>query len=276
TTLAATRATESDMHEIEELRRNRRAKRAAAALAKEEGWSSSSEAPLSPQMSPDTLRGWPPPRLTSPTPSQSSEGTTSSTPSQRGNRLSSSRSRRQSPASSIDSNVNLGKSSSLSNIPASQSVQSSSAQVLSDKSLADPNAAYICDNSLLTRAPTFFPSEEEFTDPLDYIEKIRPEAEQFGLCRIVPPSNFKPECRVNDDMRFTGNNQYIHKMMRRWGPNVRTLHAIKRCLAKQNIELTSNPLIGCMELDLVRLYEVVEQHGGLMSVIEKELWGKVA
>lgn len=63
-TSATTRATESDMLEIEELRRNRRAKRAAAALAREEGWSSSSEAPLSPQMSPDTLRGWPPPRLT--------------------------------------------------------------------------------------------------------------------------------------------------------------------------------------------------------------------
>lgn len=63
--------------------------------------------------------------------------------------------------------------------------------MVSDKSLADPSARYICDNSLLTRAPTFFPSEEEFTDPLDYIEKIRPEAEQFGLCRIVPPNNFK-------------------------------------------------------------------------------------
>ncbi|XP_037785733.1 mucin-5AC-like [Penaeus monodon] len=275
-TSATTRATESDMLEIEELRRNRRAKRAAAALAREEGWSSSSEAPLSPQMSPDTLRGWPPPRLTSPTPSQSSEGTTSSTPSQRSNRLSS-RSRRQSPASNSDSR-NHGKSSSgstASSTPSSQASGSSSA-VNTDKSLEEPNAKYNCDNSILVRAPSFFPSEEEFTDPLDYIEKIRPEAEQFGLCRIVPPGNFKPECRVNDDMRFTANNQYIHKMMRRWGPNVRTLHAIKKCLAKQNIELNSNPLIGCMELDLVRLYEVVEQHGGLMSVIEKELWGKVA
>ncbi|KAK8378176.1 hypothetical protein O3P69_018859 [Scylla paramamosain] len=276
TTLASTRATESDLQEIEELRRSRRAKRAAVALAKEEGWSSSSEAPLSPQMSPDTLRGWPPPRLTSPTPSQSSEGTTSSTPSQRSNRLSS-RSRRQSPASTFDFSMSASRSSAPST-PASQSSLGTggASGSLADKSLADPNAGYTCDNSLLTRAPSFFPSEEEFTDPLDYIEKIRPEAEQFGLCRIVPPSNFKPECRVNDDMRFTGNNQYIQKMMHRWGPNVRTLRAIRRCLAKQNIELTTNPLIGCMELDLVRLYEVVEQHGGLMSVIENELWGKVA
>ena len=101
----------------------------------------------------------------------------------------------------------------------------------------------ISEHSQLARAPSFFPSEEEFTDPLDYIEKIRPEAEQFGLCRIVPPSSFKPECRVNDDMRFVVNNQYVNRMMRRWGPNVRTTSAIKKCLAKQNIELTSNPLV---------------------------------
>ncbi|KAK3882993.1 hypothetical protein Pcinc_012665 [Petrolisthes cinctipes] len=274
TTLAATRATESDLQEIEELRRNRRAKRVAAALAKEEGWSSSSEAPLSPQMSPDTLRGWPPPRLTSPTPSQSSEGTTSSTPSQRSNRLTT-RNRRQSPANMTEVTLNPIRHTTPTATPTG-SQGSGSIITAVDRTLTDPKAGYTCDNSLLTRAPSFFPSEEEFTDPLDYIEKIRPEAEQFGLCRIVPPSNFKPECRVNDDMRFTANNQYIHKMMRRWGPNVRTLIAIKRCLAKQNIELTNNPLIGCMELDLVRLYEVVEQHGGLMGVIERELWGKVA
>lgn len=34
--------------------------------------------------------------------------------------------------------------------------------------------------------------------------------------------------------------------------------------------------IGGIELDLVRLYDAVEQLGGLMVVIEKELWGKVA
>lgn len=60
--------------------------------------------------------------------------------------------------------------------------------------------------------------------------------------------SLQPECRVNDDMRFTANNQYIHKMMRRWGPNVRTLHAIKKCLAKQNIELNSNPLVSSVLL----------------------------
>lgn len=43
----------------------------------------------------------------------------------------------------------------------------------------------------MVQAPTFRPTEKEFQDPLEYIDKIRPLAEKFGICRIVPPSNFK-------------------------------------------------------------------------------------
>lgn len=38
-------------------------------------------------------------------------------------------------------------------------------------------------------APVFRPTSEEFKlGPLEYIKKIRPYAEQFGICRIIPPS----------------------------------------------------------------------------------------
>lgn len=95
----------------------------------------------------------------------------------------------------------------------------------------------------LVEAPTFHPTDKEFQDPLEYIEKIRLKAEQFGICRIVPPPNFKPECKVTDDMRFTAYNQYVHKMLHRWGPNFKELMAIKKYLSTQNISLTHPPWV---------------------------------
>lgn len=36
-------------------------------------------------------------------------------------------------------------------------------------------------------APVFHPTEEEFNDPLEYINKIRKFAEESGICKIKPP-----------------------------------------------------------------------------------------
>ncbi|KYN32272.1 Protein Jumonji [Trachymyrmex septentrionalis] len=132
------------------------------------------------------------------------------------------------------------------------------------------------DETRVVEAPTFHPTEKDFQDPLEYIDKIRPIAEKFGICRVVPPPNFKPECKVSDDMRFTAYNQYVHRMLHRWGPNVKEMMAIKKYLATQSITLTQPPWIGGMEVDLPHLYQTVQSLGGLKEVIEKKKWQKVA
>ncbi|XP_066592555.1 uncharacterized protein Jarid2 [Prorops nasuta] len=139
-----------------------------------------------------------------------------------------------------------------------------------------PSVKAKTDEARLVEAPTFHPTEKDFQDPLEYIEKIRPIAEKFGICRVVPPPNFKPECKVSDDMRFTAYNQYVHRMLHRWGPNVKEMMAIKKYLATQSITLTHPPWIGGMEVDLPHLYQTVQSLGGLKEVIEKKKWQKVA
>ncbi|XP_071443739.1 uncharacterized protein Jarid2 [Hetaerina americana] len=128
----------------------------------------------------------------------------------------------------------------------------------------------------MVEAPTFYPTEKEFQDPMEFIERIRPLAEKFGLCRVVPPTNFKPDCQVSDDMRFTAYNQYVHKMLHRWGPNVKEMMVIKKYLRTQSISFTHPPWIGGMEVDLPRLYQTVQSFGGLKEVIEKKKWQRVA
>ncbi|KAL4090574.1 hypothetical protein QTP88_025380 [Uroleucon formosanum] len=145
----------------------------------------------------------------------------------------------------------------------------SSEKVITKKKLAKENAHML-------DAPTFYPSEEDFKDPLEYFEIVKPIAQKYGICRVVPPSSFKPECKVSDDMRFTAYNQYVHKMMNRWGPNVREMIAMKKYLETQSIVLSNPPLIGGMELDLPKLYHTVQELGGLKEVIELDKWCRVA
>lgn len=105
-------------------------------------------------------------------------------------------------------------------------------------------------------------------------------------------------------MRFTAYLQYVHRMLHRWGPNVKELMAIKKYLATQSITLSQPPLvqkpfvfssrdafhgvslpmsvnhqlfqIGGMQVDLPHLYQTVQNLGGLKEVIEKKKWQKVA
>jgi len=42
-------------------------------------------------------------------------------------------------------------------------------------------------------APTFYPTVEDMEgNPLHFVEKIRPIAEKYGICKIVPPKGWKP------------------------------------------------------------------------------------
>merc|ERR1719264_1983183 len=128
----------------------------------------------------------------------------------------------------------------------------------------------------LVEAPVFRPSEREFRDPMKYIAKIRRVAEPFGVCKIIPPSSFKPECNVDDDMRFVPYNQYVQKMMNRWGPNSKEMAAMSKYLETQNVTMKQHPAVGGIEIDFPALYHAVQSFGGLTEVIQRKRWGKIA
>lgn len=52
----------------------------------------------------------------------------------------------------------------------------------------------------LPEAPTFRPTEEEFKDPVAYIQKIAPEGKKYGICRVIPPEGWQPPFAIDTEV----------------------------------------------------------------------------
>eukprot|EP00639_Heterosigma_akashiwo_P026525 CAMPEP_0194702232 /NCGR_PEP_ID=MMETSP0295-20121207/26756_1 /TAXON_ID=39354 /ORGANISM="Heterosigma akashiwo, Strain CCMP2393" /LENGTH=106 /DNA_ID=CAMNT_0039596769 /DNA_START=42 /DNA_END=358 /DNA_ORIENTATION=- len=67
--------------------------------------------------------------------------------------------------------------------------------------------------SELQEAPVYRPTVEEFQDPISYIKKIRPEAEQHGIARIIPPEGWDPPFALDKKkMKFHTRLQELEKL----------------------------------------------------------------
>lgn len=73
---------------------------------------------------------------------------------------------------------------------------------------------------VLEEAPVFHPTQEEFKDALMYIATIRPKAQKYGVCRIVPPPSWDPPCPLKEksvweNSKFATRIQQMDKLQNR-------------------------------------------------------------
>lgn len=129
-------------------------------------------------------------------------------------------------------------------------------------------------------APVYYPTEEEFKDPLEFIYKIRPEAESFGICKIVPPEGWKPPFALDvDSFSFQTKTQAIHQ-----------LQARPASCDSKTFELEYNRFLETHcggrkprrkvvfegeELDLCKLFNAAKRFGGYDKVAKDKKWGEV-
>ncbi|KAM9838976.1 protein Jumonji [Aulostomus maculatus] len=128
----------------------------------------------------------------------------------------------------------------------------------------------------LGEVPVFRPVPREFQDPLVYLDAVREQAEAAGMCRVVPPPDWRPECKLSEEMRFVTQVQRVHMLGRRWGPNVQRLACIRKHLKSQGITMDEPPVIGGCEVDLSRFFQLINDMGGMQQVMDLKKWTKLA
>ncbi|KAK7406134.1 hypothetical protein VNO78_07753 [Psophocarpus tetragonolobus] len=135
-------------------------------------------------------------------------------------------------------------------------------------------------SSTIPTGPVYYPTEDEFKDPLEYIYKIRPEAEPYGICKIVPPKSWKPPFALDlNTFTFPTKTQAIHKLQARPPAcDSKTFDLdYSRFLQDHSSKKSRKRVVfEGQELDLCKLFNAVKRFGGYDKVVDGKKWVDVA
>ncbi|KAI9310266.1 hypothetical protein BX666DRAFT_2033269 [Dichotomocladium elegans] len=128
----------------------------------------------------------------------------------------------------------------------------------------------------LQEAPTYYPTREEFTDPIQYIRKIRPEAEKFGIAKIVPPPDYSPKFALNtEEFRFRTRLQKLNSMEGETRANVNYLEQLHNFHRLNGHPVNKIPQLDRRPIDLFKLKKEVAHRGGYQVVTQQKKWAEV-
>uniref|UniRef100_A0A3P8VVD3 [histone H3]-trimethyl-L-lysine(4) demethylase n=1 Tax=Cynoglossus semilaevis TaxID=244447 RepID=A0A3P8VVD3_CYNSE len=124
--------------------------------------------------------------------------------------------------------------------------------------------------------PVFEPSWEDFSDPLGFINKIRPIAEKTGICKIRPPEDWQPPfaCDVRN-FHFTPRVQRLNELEALTRVRLNFLDQIAKFWELQGCKIRF-PHVERKVLDLYQLSKIVSSEGGFETVCKEKRWSKVA
>lgn len=82
----------------------------------------------------------------------------------------------------------------------------------------------------LPEAPVFYPTAEEFANPMKYLDSIRPQAEPAGVIKIVPPKEWRcpfPIKENGDSFHFQTCVQSVDQLRHRHGPGTKFMQNLR-------------------------------------------------
>jgi len=138
----------------------------------------------------------------------------------------------------------------------------------------------------VNEAPVFRPTEAEWKSPMVYLEGIQEQAEKAGICKIVPPDNWRPPFAVDlSKFKFRTRKQNLCKIDGIARVERQFLMLVRQYLfsigAPMGVEAV--PLFPSPEhpeslriLRLYRLFQAVRSMGGGVQVSQRDKWNDVS
>ncbi|KAF7302052.1 Jumonji superfamily protein [Mycena indigotica] len=125
----------------------------------------------------------------------------------------------------------------------------------------------------LEDCPTFYPTTDEFKDPMAYIRSISDQANAHGICKVVPPSGWKmPFVTDTANFRFKTRLQRLNSVEASSRAKINFLEQLYVWHQQQGNPRVSVPTINNKPLDLYALRKEVRKLGGFYAVTKKKQW----
>jgi hypothetical protein len=127
----------------------------------------------------------------------------------------------------------------------------------------------------IQEAVTFRPSIDDFADPLAYINQIRHIAENYGICKIIPPKTWRPTfCIDMNAFKFTPRVQRLNELEAKTRIKINFLERLSQFWDLQGGKFRI-PILERKPIDLYKLYKTVEQMGGIEQVTKNKQWSQL-
>ncbi|TKA81235.1 hypothetical protein B0A55_02366 [Friedmanniomyces simplex] len=128
----------------------------------------------------------------------------------------------------------------------------------------------------IPEAPTYYPTEEEFREPMEYMRKIAPEGRKYGIVKIIPPESWNPAFAINTErFHFRTRRQELNSVEGGNRVNNDYLDQLAKFHKQNGHNLNRFPSVDKRPLDLYRLKKTVERKGGFDQVCRAKRWAEV-
>ncbi|KAG0319065.1 hypothetical protein BGZ99_005323 [Dissophora globulifera] len=128
----------------------------------------------------------------------------------------------------------------------------------------------------LQEAPCYYPTPEEFMEPIKFIESIRPEAEKAGICKIIPPDGWRPTFALDSEVfHFKTRIQKLNSMEGETRTNLNYLDQLYKFHRQQGHPVHKIPQLDKRPIDLFRLRKEVASRGGYQKVTTGKKWAEI-